>query len=642
MLPSLLRNSRILVLVLLGALLVPCARADNDWVEVRSPNFSVITDAGDKRGREVALRFEQMRYIFGTLIGKNTINIPVPLQIIAFRGTKGFRQFMPLWKGKPITAAGLYQGGEDRNFILLDLSTYDPYSVVFHEYAHLLLNGNFPPTQPWFDEGFAEYYRSIKITGKDMQLGGAPEGTPENLRDNRFFHIADLFSVVQNSKVYYEDGDHRSMFYAQSWLVVHYLFDKNKLREASAYFDLVKNQNMPVPQAIERAFGMTPKQFDSEIEKYYRGNSVRGWKDTIPPFLTATYTSQKLKPLDLQAVLADVHLHSPDYIEKAMAEFEAILGAEPNHAAAHRGLGYAYLYKKDLSSAAEHFRRAAALDSNDARVHYYSALLINRQALNEGGRIDQPEAMMAHLKRAIQIDPELADAYNLLAYLQLTHGSANEAMESIKTAIRLSPRNDYCYSVLAQVYMAQRKWDEAREILKRLESSTDPGLASNARANLALVEDYKQNVQHVEWADLRKRNEKKKEWGSTPSPERLAEEAAADDVPETSALPTIDKRAVKFLKGRLQNVACLADTTAILTIVTLADASHIASLKGKATKPPTSAPAGRTVKLLVPDLKKVVVVGADGFSCQWHNQRVAVNYRAGGQLDGEVMSVEVQ
>ena len=28
------------------------------WLEVRSPNFSVVTDAGEKRGREVAMRFE--------------------------------------------------------------------------------------------------------------------------------------------------------------------------------------------------------------------------------------------------------------------------------------------------------------------------------------------------------------------------------------------------------------------------------------------------------------------------------------------------------------------------------------------------------------------------------------------------------
>jgi hypothetical protein len=32
---------------------------DPQWVEVRSPNFSVVTDGGEKGGREVAMRFEQ-------------------------------------------------------------------------------------------------------------------------------------------------------------------------------------------------------------------------------------------------------------------------------------------------------------------------------------------------------------------------------------------------------------------------------------------------------------------------------------------------------------------------------------------------------------------------------------------------------
>ena len=40
--------------------IVPLAFAsDPQWVEVRSPHFNVVTDAGEKRGRETALKFEQ-------------------------------------------------------------------------------------------------------------------------------------------------------------------------------------------------------------------------------------------------------------------------------------------------------------------------------------------------------------------------------------------------------------------------------------------------------------------------------------------------------------------------------------------------------------------------------------------------------
>jgi hypothetical protein len=120
---------------------LPRAYADGPaWVEVRSPHFSVATDAGEKRGHEVALRFEQMRAVFAALIVNANVNISIPLQIVAFRNTKEFRQFAPLWHGKPTQLAGLYQGGEDRSFIMLDMSVENPWTVVFHEYAHQLMN----------------------------------------------------------------------------------------------------------------------------------------------------------------------------------------------------------------------------------------------------------------------------------------------------------------------------------------------------------------------------------------------------------------------------------------------------------------------------------------------------------------------
>ena len=89
-------------LVLLFVIARPAFAGDPEWVEVRSPHFSVITDAGEKRGREVALHFEQMRAVFAALTTHGAkVNLLIPLQIVAFRNGKEMRQFVPLWKGKP-------------------------------------------------------------------------------------------------------------------------------------------------------------------------------------------------------------------------------------------------------------------------------------------------------------------------------------------------------------------------------------------------------------------------------------------------------------------------------------------------------------------------------------------------------------
>ena len=100
--------------------------ASEQWTEVKSPHFTVITDAGEKRGREVALRFEQMRGYFGKLIG-GEIHTPHEIQILAFKNSKGLRQVSPIFKGKVVELAGLYQKGQAEDFIGLDLSSEGDY-----------------------------------------------------------------------------------------------------------------------------------------------------------------------------------------------------------------------------------------------------------------------------------------------------------------------------------------------------------------------------------------------------------------------------------------------------------------------------------------------------------------------------------
>ena len=131
---SLRWHARPLFLLVLTLSAVPVVFAgDAQWIEVKSPHFSVVTDAGEKRGRETAMRFEQMRAVFDVLMTRASVNIPVPLQIVAFRNNKEMQQFAPLWNGKPVQVSGQFPGAEDRNFIMLDMSVENPWSVVFHE-----------------------------------------------------------------------------------------------------------------------------------------------------------------------------------------------------------------------------------------------------------------------------------------------------------------------------------------------------------------------------------------------------------------------------------------------------------------------------------------------------------------------------
>lgn len=229
---------------------------DPQWVEVRSPNLSVITDAGEKRGRDMALHFEQMRSVFGTLMTKANVNLAVPMQIVAFRNSKELRQMAPIFHGKPTEVAGLFQGGEDRCFIMLDMSTENPWSVVFHEYAHRLMEGNIAVrADPWFEEGFAEFFSSIEVDNKQARVGKIPDQTYQILMQLGMMKVYDLFRVQQNTKTYNESGNHRTTFYAESSLVVHYLYDNKLIPKLGPYFDALQVQRSRWTRRFRRLSG---------------------------------------------------------------------------------------------------------------------------------------------------------------------------------------------------------------------------------------------------------------------------------------------------------------------------------------------------------------------------------------------------
>ena len=209
------------------------------WTEVRTEHFSVITDAGEKNGRQIADRFEQMREAYGLLFGRTKVNQPLPLQIIAFHNTKQVRQYSPVFRGKVVELSGFFLQGQDKDFVVIDMNHANSWETVLHEYAHVLLNSNYPPTAPWFDEGFAEFFSSMKVTGTDVQLGSViPEAAA--LMQGKKLSLLDHLQVEHHSETYYQNGQRRDMFYAESWLVVHYLFDTNQVSKAGRYFELYK------------------------------------------------------------------------------------------------------------------------------------------------------------------------------------------------------------------------------------------------------------------------------------------------------------------------------------------------------------------------------------------------------------------
>lgn len=582
---------------------------DPQWVEVRSPNFSVITDAGEKKGRDVALHFEQMRSVFGTLVARANVNLPIPLQIVAFRSTKEMRQVAPIFNGKPTEVDGLFQGGEDRSFIMLDVSVESPWSVVFHEYAHRLMDGNLTfRTDPWFEEGFAEYFSSIEVDSREARVGKIPDQTYLILQQMGMMKVADLFRVQQNTKTYNETGERRTTFYAESSLVVHYLYDNLLLPKLAVYWDTLQLQKKPVEQAIQIAFGMTAEQFDRTLRSYLSTARYRYYPIPTPAGIVASqFTVAPVSVADARATLADIHAHSPDYRTKALEEFKEVLKLDPENALAMRGVGFAYLQQGDFEHAADYLRRAAQRDTKDPRVHFYYAMLLSRQGLADGAGSAE---IKKELETSIALDPKLADAYSLLSMAQASSGEPAKAMTTMKKAVELSPRNENYWFNLANMYMMNHKVDEGIAIFRSLAGSSNPEVSTRSNEALARAVAFKDATQTFE-VKLENRT------GQDSAPR---EPVNREEPQEVSAPVHVSAAPVHFLKGKLVAVDCSATPQALLTV----------------------AAGAKALKLHIRDSAHVTLLGADTFSCDWKGKSVAVNYRERPDGEGDVVSVEIQ
>ena len=607
----------LLAVATMGSITPPAVAGESQWLEVRSPHFSVITDAGEKRGREAAMRFEQMRTVFGELMTQAKITLPVPLQIVAFRNSKELRQVAPLWHGKPTEVAGLFQAGQDRSYIMLDMSVPNPWSVVFHEYGHQLMNGNLSAAiDPWFEEGFAEFFSSIEVDSKQARVGKIPEIDYRILQQDGFMRVADLFRVQHNSKAYNESGDHRTVFYAESAMVVHYLYDKQLVAKTGVYFADAIDKKMPVEDAIQHAFGVSATQFDKDLRQYASSGRYQYYALPTPPGIDSkNYEVTEMNSVDGNAIVAEIHLHSPDYLDRAMAEFQEILKSNPDHPGALRGLGYAYLEKKDYEQAAGYFRRAAQRDSKDPRVHYYSAMLMTR----ENGFNDQADlpAIMKELEMAVSLDPSFADAYSLLAFAQTFAGEPEKGLQTIQKAVALSPRDPKYRFDLAEMYLNNKKPDDAIALLRSLERSDNQQHAMQIAQALQQAESMKQKL--ATGVRIIMPNEKDVQRVTTEQPIIPAgqgEIAAKAEVVPVAA----NQRAPKFLKGELVSVDCSAPPTAVMIVRS----------------------GSKTWKMKVADSMHVIVIGAENFSCGWTDQKVALNYHETGEGEGSVMTVEIQ
>ncbi len=669
---------------------IPAAPAaePNPWLEIHSAHFTVITDAGEKKGREVALRFEQMRAVFANLLSKDRLNQSLPLTILAFRNDESYYQAAPLRQGQPIDVPGFFLPGEDQDFIVLNLLADESWRAVAHDFAHMLLNYNYPPAQGWFDEGLAEYLASIHADNQQVEIGGDPEasasatpGLAGTQRDSQqsltqllsaqeWIPLPDLFSTKQDT-FGYNEGTHHTLHYAESWIVMHYLLHENRLPETGSYFDLVLNQHMPVEYAVQKAYNMTSAQLEQAVKDYFHSqaaligalSSVQKSSDhpansasiepayRFPAPVGPDDSAIIAKPLpedDARALYAEVQTRIPERRDLGLKELQTLATA-PTLADKKAAARAESTQKKSDDENADQLPTTAVGNALAHRILAWDHI--------QQGEFEQALTELSDAAALNRNDMWVRYYLSVLKYrmAQARHtgmqGLANMMLD-LRTVLEWYPEFAAAYDLLA---------------LARNEGGGPTAAMQAERAAMSLSPRDERYVYHMAQIYIAS-----KRWESA---EALLERLRSSANPEMVSrarerLSEIgnERKYGMAVPGSAGTQTQLAPQKTPFDVLDEDAARRAAQEKaaqsgGAGDRRPTkflkgrlvavdcsTAPAailtvtaeGIALKLRANDYKSLLLIGADQFSCAWQDREVSVNYKPGGLADGDLVSLEVR
>ena len=490
---------RIAALWLLAAVVPSDAAAK--WTQVQSENFTFIGDASEGQIRRVAERLEQFREaLLGVLPGARAQS-PVPTVVMVFATDRSMTPVKPLFRGNPIEIGGYFQSGEDVNYIAVNAEILDlAVLTIFHEYAHFLVTNSQGRVPVWVGEGLAELYEVTQQLdgGKSVVIGRAPAHHIALLQRSTLMPIKELVAVERSASVYNE-GNRRSVLYAQSWALVHYLTLGNQARapQFRAYLSALR-AGTPDQEAFAAAFGKDAGGLDRELFEYVRQFTFPAVRVDFPAKSASTSVprGRTLDDDEADAYLADMQARV-DRVDEARARVAAIQKRDPKVGRASMVLGTIDLRGNQLSGALGHLERAAALAPDDFIVQStYGRGLIMQMS---GVRAD-PEAAAAVLPRARQtlgratsLGPRSARAAWMLAYAELVGGGdVAVAITALDRAVQLDPSREDYRILLAQALMRQGEFEKATALLGPLVAAGGtPEVRADARRVLGDLGDIR-------------------------------------------------------------------------------------------------------------------------------------------------------
>ena len=486
----------LLALLALGLLAGTPAHAE--WLRAESPNFVMHSEGSEETLRARIEQLEEFDRLLRMLTGTTAQPSPNKLHLYFVRSYGQLSQVYPVSQG----IGGFYSASPDGIVAVIDHSWRQDYmtheEVLLHEYAHHFMLQYFPAAYPtWYLEGFAEYVATTRLTGDSIEFGRFNEARASWLADRSGWLPLDrlLFSDPGELR-----GREVSKFYAQSWLLVHYLLrDAERRRQLSRYLVAV-GQGQDSRRAFTTAFGTSSSDLQRAISRY-AGEDMSYSRlpritaaeaprvtvtrlDSVPDELVLAQAAVRLtrtKDADrfLRHVRGVARGRSDPLAQRVLARAEALYGdgdtadrlIDPLLAAAPRDAELLYLKgmrhlsagRRDAANRAAHFRQAQSWFVRAHRVdeNHFPTLYRYAESLSlEPNFLSENTTNVLLL--ANQLAPQVREIALSTANVLMRRGEFAQA-ETLLTGIA-SDRHGGALATTARALLAKARARDNREL----------------------------------------------------------------------------------------------------------------------------------------------------------------------------------
>jgi len=488
------------ILPLLGGLTLCAiaARADGvpleqrHWFETRTAHFNVYSCGNQQAVYKLVGRLEQFCKAYAQLAGSQAVDSP-PIVVMAFPDHESARPYLPLYHGQPGNIAAFFKRGADENLIVLSLpeagSSYVGMETIFHEYTHLLFRRNDELWPLWLKEGMAEVYSTFQTTGYTARIANPISYHLRTLQHSRLMPLKELFAVTHGSPEYNE-AERQGMFYAESWLLTHFLMagDNGEYRARFGQFTTLLRQGQLPVQAFTNALQASLPTVQAELHRYLKQGVFPAIDLSLSADISSpiSYTMRPLTPVEAYFRLGDELLRA-DQPEAAEARFVQAQKLAPASPLPDEGLGLLAYQRKDRENAIHHLKAAIQLGSTSYLAYYLCALEEFRATSDNEERFTRMNKIRAaeissNLAQAIVLMPTFGPSQQLCGILEMVQEeNLADAGVHLGRAVQLEPENPSYVLSLAQYQYLTKNPAAARQTLEPLlRPNADPRFRSEA------------------------------------------------------------------------------------------------------------------------------------------------------------------